>query len=385
MSTAAFTPFFKVASRAFSHSSSSSSSARRFVLSGSVAAVLTTAAWAYENKKKSQGNYNGNKPNGLLSKAFLGGLFASKEYDNNTREASLDVKPFEYYQKVYNDIALKIREHDEWDDGSYGPILVRFAWHNSGSYSQHDHTQTKGGSYSGTMRFEKEQHDPENAGLPGAEKFLKSIKDKYPDLSTGDLNTLGGVVGIQEMQGPKIPWRPGRKDLGPEAIPPYHRLPDASQTSSGYVRSVFNDRLGFSDEEMVALIGVGHSIGRCHTTSSGYDGPWTFSPTIVTNEFFKLLLNEDWDWKKWNGKKQYEDVKTKSLMALPTDMTLKTDPRFKKYSEIFAKDNDRCMSVFASAFSRLLERGVSFPSSTKPMTFQTLDEQHIGEDDDDEE
>lgn len=379
MSTAAFSPFFKFASRTFAHSSGSSS-ARRIVLSGSLAAALTTAAWAYDDNRRGNNN-NSNNSNHLLSKAFLGGLFGSKEYEKNTREASKDVKPFEYYQKVYNDIAIKIREHDEWDDGSYGPILVRYAWHNSGSYSQHDHAQTKGGSYSGTMRFAKEQHDPENAGLPGAENFLKSIKEKYPDLSTGDLNTLGGVVGIQEMDGPKISWRPGRKDLGQEAIPPYHRLPDASQTSADYVRSVFNDRLGFSDEEMVALIGVGHSIGRCHTTSSGFDGPWTFSPTVVTNEFFKLLLDEDWDWRKWSGKKQYEDVKTKSLMALPTDMTLKTDPKFRKYSEIFAKDSDRCMTVFASAFSRLLERGISFPSSTKPMIFQTLDEQHIGEED----
>jgi len=51
--------------------------------------------------------------------------------------------------------------------------------------------------------------------------------------------------------------------------------------------------------------------------SSGFEGPWTFSPTSFTNEFYKLLLSEKWQWRKWNGPKQFEDKKTKSLMMLP--------------------------------------------------------------------
>jgi cytochrome c peroxidase len=52
-------------------------------------------------------------------------------------------------------------------------------------------------------------------------------------------------------------------------------------------------------------------------SSSGFEGPWTFSPTSFTNEFYKLLLSEKWQWRKWNGPKQLEDKKTKSLMMLP--------------------------------------------------------------------
>ena len=50
---------------------------------------------------------------------------------------------------------------------------------------------------------------------------------------------------------------------------------------------------------------------------SGFDGPWTFSPITVTNDFFKLLFDETWVWKKWEGPKQFEDKKTRSLMMLP--------------------------------------------------------------------
>lgn len=47
----------------------------------------------------------------------------------------------------------------------------------------------------------------------------------------------------------------------------------------------------FNDQEIVALIGA-HALGRCHTDRSGFEGPWTFSPTTMTNEFYKLLFNE---------------------------------------------------------------------------------------------
>lgn len=37
------------------------------------------------------------------------------------------------YQKVYEEIAKALVEHDEYDDGSYGPVLLRLAWHCSGT------------------------------------------------------------------------------------------------------------------------------------------------------------------------------------------------------------------------------------------------------------
>ena len=37
------------------------------------------------------------------------------------------------YQKVYDEISKALVEHDEYDDGSYGPVLLRLAWHCSGT------------------------------------------------------------------------------------------------------------------------------------------------------------------------------------------------------------------------------------------------------------
>ena len=95
----------------------------------------------------------------------------------------------------------------------------------------------------------------------------------------------------------------------------------------------------FNDQEIVALLG-GHALGRCHADRSGYDGPWTFSPTSVTNSFYKLLLEEKWVWKKWGGPKQYEDKKTQSLMMLPADYVLVQDKNFKKWVKAYADDED---------------------------------------------
>jgi cytochrome c peroxidase len=41
---------------------------------------------------------------------------------------------FEDYQGVYDHIARLLEEKDEYDDGSYGPVLLRLAWHASGTY-----------------------------------------------------------------------------------------------------------------------------------------------------------------------------------------------------------------------------------------------------------
>ena len=37
------------------------------------------------------------------------------------------------YQQVYNEIARRLEEKDDYDDGSYGPVIVRLAWHCSGT------------------------------------------------------------------------------------------------------------------------------------------------------------------------------------------------------------------------------------------------------------
>lgn len=79
------------------------------------------------------------------------------------------------YQKVYDKIAHLLVEKDEYDDGSYGPVLVRLAWHASGTY---DATTGTGGSNGATMRFAPESDHGANAGLKHARDFLEPVKRK---------------------------------------------------------------------------------------------------------------------------------------------------------------------------------------------------------------
>ena len=92
--------------------------------------------------------------------------------------------------------------------------------------------------------------------------------------------------------------------------------------------------------------------------SSGFDGPWTFSPTTLTNDYFRLLLDEKWVWKKWEGPKQFVDKDTKGLMMLPADMALVQDKKFRTYVEKYAKDNDAFFNDFRNVLVKLFELGV---------------------------
>jgi len=80
---------------------------------------------------------------------------------------------FDDYQKVYNEIAERLEEKDDYDDGSYGPVLVRLAWHASGTYDKETKT---GGSNGATMRFAPEGGHGANAGLQAARDFLEPVK-----------------------------------------------------------------------------------------------------------------------------------------------------------------------------------------------------------------
>lgn len=168
------------------------------------------------------------------------------------------------------------------------------------------------------------------------------------------------------MQGPQIPWRPGRADRDVSYCTPDGRLPDGSKEQK-HLRAIFN-RMGFNDQEIVALSGA-HALGRCHTDRSGFEGPWTFSPTTLTNDYYKLLLEEKWGYRKWDGPKQFQDVSSKSLMMLPTDMALIKDKSFRSHVERYAKNNEDFFKEFSNVIVKLFELGVPFQTEER-MTFK---------------
>jgi cytochrome c peroxidase len=96
-------------------------------------------------------------------------------YLNNQGSATPKVfePKFEDYQAVYNEIANRLEEKDDYDDGSYGPVLLRLAWHASGTF---DKATGTGGSNGATMRFAPESAHGANAGLKAARDFLEPVK-----------------------------------------------------------------------------------------------------------------------------------------------------------------------------------------------------------------
>ncbi|KAF5637072.1 heme-binding peroxidase [Fusarium sp. NRRL 25303] len=254
---------------------------------------------------------------------------------------------------------IDLLRQPDYDDGSAGPVLVRLAWHSSGTY---DVTTDTGGSNGAGMRYEAEGGDPANAGLQNARLFLEPIKRLHPWITYSDLWTLAGVTAIRAMGGPEIDWLPGRTDFTDDSkLPPRGRLPDAAQ-GADHIRDIFY-RMGFNDREIVALSGA-HSLGRCHTENSGFEGKWVNNPTRFSNQYFRLLLSEKWTEKTVpeSGVTQFSSVDPdteEELMMLPTDIALTTDPEFSKYVRLYAEDKELFFNDFKAAFAKLLELGIA--------------------------
>jgi peroxiredoxin len=251
----------------------------------------------------------------------------------------------------------KLLHQPEYDDGSAGPVLVRLAWHSAGTY---DADTDSGGSNGAGMRYEAEGGDPANAGLQHARAFLEPIKAAHSWITYSDLWTLAGVVAIEEMGGPQIPWRPGRTDFVDDTkLPPRGRLPDATQAAD-HLRHIFY-RMGFNDQEIVALSGA-HNLGRCHSDRSGFEGKWVNNPTRFSNQYFRLLLSEKWKKKTLpNGIEQFISIDEETedeLMMLPTDMALLDDQSFLPWVKKYAKNKDLFFEDFTKVVDKLMELGI---------------------------
>jgi len=104
----------------------------------------------------------------------VGGYFVWQQ-DNASAAPKAFTPKFDDYQAVYNEIASRLEEKDDYDDGSYGPVLLRLAWHASGTFDKETGT---GGSNGATMRFSPESGHGANAGLKSARDFLEPVKGK---------------------------------------------------------------------------------------------------------------------------------------------------------------------------------------------------------------
>ena len=244
---------------------------------------------------------------------------------------------------------LLMMDNPSWDDGSLAPIFIRLAWHSSGTYDKETAT---GGSNGAGMRFATEAGDPENAGLATARAFLEPLKRRFPAVTYSDLWILAAYVGIEHTGGPVMEFTPGRADYDGENAPKYPpngRLPGAEKNCTEgvdedgrpngwkqlcvHIRDEVFYRMGFNDREIVALLTGGHMYGRCHTTSSGYAGPWVEEPTKFSNEYAADMIGDEWrlvdstdtwldamgaaELRPAPGKRQYVNKMPPSEIAMP--------------------------------------------------------------------
>lgn len=131
-----------------------------------------------------------------------------------------------------------------------GPLLLRLAWHDAGTYSE---AMGDGGA-NAVIRFTTsgEGKFDENRGLMDAVKLLTPLQAKHPNISHADLWALAANVAIEVMGGPRICTRFGRLDAASstESVESYvDRLPDGEK-GADHLRTVFG-RKGFSEKDIV--------------------------------------------------------------------------------------------------------------------------------------
>jgi len=285
---------------------------------------------------------------------------------------------------------LRLCREDLWkfiDEINCNPILVRLAWHDSGTYDRTIKSWPECGGANGSIRFEAVQKHSANAGLSKALNYLKPLKEKYPDLSWADIIQLASVVAVEHSGGPVIPIRFGRVDIVdekqcpkegnlPSANPPF---PDGSPDAAVHLRRVFY-RMGFDDKDIVVLSGA-HTLGRAFAERSGAvkEG---YGPTKGT-EFTKPPHTPRNDrkqglgmaggrsftvhWLEFNNEyynfdKEKDSDKSK-LLQLSTDKVLFVDERFKVFAEFYAKNPFQWFKDYVKAHQKLSELGSKFNPS----------------------
>ncbi|MFB6359109.1 MAG: catalase/peroxidase HPI, partial [Thiohalorhabdaceae bacterium] len=196
--------------------------------------------------------------------------------------------------------ALMKSSRDWWpaDYGHYGPLFIRMAWHDAGTYRTGD---GRGGGGTGNQRFAPINSWPDNGNLDKARRLLWPIKRKYGNqISWADLIILAGNCALEDMGFKTFGFGFGREDIwepeedtywGPETewlederysgerelesplanvqmglIYVNPEGPNGNPDPEAAVKDVRDTfgRMAMNDYETVALIVGGHTFGKCH-------------------------------------------------------------------------------------------------------------------------
>ena len=344
-----------------------------------------------------------------------------------------------------NDINTLMTTSQDWwpaDYGTYAGLFIRMAWHSAGTYRVAD---GRGGASYGTQRFAPLNSWPDNANLDKARRLLWPIKQKYGKqiswadlmvftgncaLESSGLKTIGYAGGREDVWEPQedIYWGPETKWLGDKRYTGDRKLQSplgAVQMGLIYVnpegpngkpdplaaakdiRETFG-RMAMNDEETVALIGGGHTLGKAHgaadpakyvgrepeaagleeqglgwknsfgtgnadsAITSGLEGAWSPSPTKFSNAYFNNLFHYDWKVVKGSGgafqwiptdpaavnmvPDAQDPSKRHAPMMFTTDIALKVDPIYAPISKRFHDNPEEFRQAFAKAWYKLTHR-----------------------------
>jgi len=342
------------------------------------------------------------------------------------------------------DIQTTLTDSKTWwpaDWGHYGPLMIRMAWHSAGVYRVHD---GRGGASGGQQRFAPLNSWPDNVNLDKARRLLWPVKQKYGrKISWADLMVLSGNVALESMGfktfgfagGRTDDWEPDLVYWGPETAMLSDKRRDKKGKLKGPLAAVemgliyvnpegphgkpdpllaANDirmsfgRMAMNDEEIVALLAGGHTLGKAHgakkpngcvgaepaaaeieaqglgwknkcgtgvgadTISSGLEGAWTVTPTQWSSNYLDNLMNFNWVLTKSPaGAKQWIPDNKAAANLVPdahipnkrhapimftTDIALKEDPKFRKIVERFREDPTQFDLAFAKAWFKLTHR-----------------------------
>lgn len=354
------------------------------------------------------------------------------------------------YEALKKDLTDLMTDSQDWwpaDYGHYGGLFIRMAWHSAGTYRTGD---GRGGSRAGQQRFAPLNSWPDNANLDKARRLLWPIKQKYGNkISWADLMILAGNVALESMGFETYGFAGGREDVWEPELDVYWGsetkwLEDNTRYSEGRklenplaavqmgliyvnpegpngnpdpvlaahdIRETFG-RMGMNDEETVALIAGGHTLGKTHgaasaeyvgvepeaadieeqgfgwkssyksgkgpdAITSGLEVIWTLTPTQWSIGYFKSLFEHEWEltkspagayqWIATNAEVLYPDAfdaeKGHTPTMLTTDLSLRFDPVYEKISRRFYENPAEFDEAFAKAWFKLTHRDMG-PKTT---------------------